>query len=77
MTWDKLKEMNLYDKVEDHLKSISENDSEAVESIITDTEKLQLFKYYMHKGLDTTMIGHSMGISKRQADVIKDMIGKL
>ena len=77
MPWTKLKEMELYDKLEDHLKAVSEKDTTAIEEIITDTEKLQALKEAIHEGLDNRLISEKLHISIDQVDVIKDMLGKL
>lgn len=77
MPWIKLKEMELYDKLENHLKAVSAKDSEVVESIVTDKESLETIKEAIHMGLDSARIAEEMDISPRQVDIIKDMLGKL
>lgn len=77
MSWEKLKEMNLFDKVENHLKSISEKDSKVVEDIITSPDNLKKFKECIHVGMDSSTIANRMCIGIEQVDIIKDMLGKL
>ena len=77
MPWIKLKEMELYDKLENHLKSVPEKDSTAVENIITDADKLQAVKEALHEGLDSRLISEKLHVSVDQVDIIKDMLGKL
>ncbi|WP_426348091.1 hypothetical protein ACPWSR_09980 [Alloiococcus sp. CFN-8] len=77
MPWTKLKEMELYDKLENHLKAVPEKDSAIVEDIITDTDKLQAVKEALHEGLDSRLISEKLHVSVDQVDIIKDMLGKL
>lgn len=77
MPWIKLKEMELYDKLENHLKAVSNKDSEAVEDIITDKENLEYIKEAIHMGLDNASIAEQMDMTPQQVDIIKDMLGKL
>ncbi len=77
MPWTKLKEMELYDKLENHLKSVPAKDSTAVENIITDADKLMAVKEGLHEGLDSRMLSEKLKISIDQVDIIKDMLGKL
>ncbi len=77
MSWERLKEMNLYSQLEDHLKSVPEKDSKAVEEIILDKDRLGTIKAYIHDGLDNRSISEEMKVSVDQVDIIKDMLGKL
>ena len=77
MVWDKIKEMNLYDKIGDDLKMINSKDSNAIESYITDTEKLLTIKECMHEGMDSRSIGEELGLTINQVDIIKELLGKL
>ncbi|WP_040214180.1 hypothetical protein [Clostridium polynesiense] len=77
MPWAKLKEMQLYDKLENHLKSVSNKDSKAVEDIITNKESLDSIKEAIHLGMDSRRIAEEMKLSLDQVDIIKDMLGKL
>ncbi len=77
MVWDKLKEMDLYDKVSDDLKMISSKDSSAVEKYVTDSQQLQFFKECLHRGMDSRMIGEHLGLTINQVDIIKELLGKL
>lgn len=77
MTWDRIKELNLDDKLKDSLKSISDKDSDAVENFIMDPDKLQMIKDLMHDGSDSRSIGDAVGLTVRQVDIIKELLGKL
>lgn len=77
MAWEKLKEMNLYDQLEDHLKVIPAKDSRKVEEIVTSTDNLQSFKDCIHAGMDPASIASSLNLSIDQVNVIKDILGKL
>lgn len=77
MTWDKIKDMNLYDKLKDEVKGVSQEDSNKVEEYITDIEKLQAFKDYIHQGYDSRSLGDALGLTVRQVDVIKELLGKI
>lgn len=77
MTWDKIKELNLYDKLIDDVKNISEKDSDKIECYITDPVKLQEFKNYIHQGYDSRTLGKELGLTVKQVDVIKELLGKL
>ncbi|MBU5592173.1 hypothetical protein KQI89_10410 [Clostridium sp. MSJ-4] len=77
MAWEKLKEMNLYDKLEDHLKTVPTKDTEKVEEIITSTEGLQKINKCIHEGMDPRTTGEAMNLSVDQVNIIKDILGKL
>ncbi|MEQ8153979.1 MAG: hypothetical protein ABRQ25_03655 [Clostridiaceae bacterium] len=77
MTWDIIKEMNLYDKIADDLKGISEEDSKRVEEYITNGEKLQVFKEYVHQGYDNRRLGEEFGLTTNQVSIIKELLGKI
>ncbi|SHK07183.1 hypothetical protein SAMN02745163_03153 [Clostridium cavendishii DSM 21758] len=77
MVWDKIKEMNLYDKISDDLKQISSHDSEVVERYITDTDGLKEIKSFMRQGWDSSRIGQQLGLTINQVDIIKELLGKL
>lgn len=77
MVWDKMKELNLDDKIEEHLKDVSQRDSNAVEGVITDSDMLQKVKELIHQGMDPRRIGEQLGLSVRQVNIVKDMLGKM
>lgn len=77
MTWDKIKELNLYDKLKDEVKGISETDSDKIEEYIMDTDKLQDFKDYIHQGYDSRTLGEELGLTVNQVNIIKNLLGKL
>lgn len=77
MSWDKITEMNLDDKLKGALLSLSEEDSKEIESIVTNKDKLLEFKEYIHEGYDIKNIGEKMGLTLRQTEAIKYMLGKL
>ena len=77
MSWDKIKEMNLYDKISSELKDISEDDSSRVEDYITSPEKLESFKWYIHEGYDSRSMGKILSLTVNQVDIIKELLGKL
>ena len=57
---------------------INSKDSNAIESYITDTEKLQTMKKKcMHEGMDSRSIGEELGLTINQVDIIKELLGKL
>ena len=77
MSWDKITEMNLDDKLKGDLLSLSEEDSKEIESVVTNKDKLLEFKEYIHEGYDIKNIGEKMGLTLRQTEAIKYMLGKL
>lgn len=77
MVWDKLKEMDLYDKISDDLKMITSKDSSAVEKYVTDSQQLQFFKECLHRGMDSRTIGEHLGLTINQVDIIKELLGKI
>ncbi|QAA30653.1 MULTISPECIES: hypothetical protein [Clostridium] len=77
MVWDKMRELNLDDKIEEHLKDVTQRDSNAVEEIVTDPELLMKVKEFIHAGMDPRTIGESLNLSVKQVNIIKDMLGKM
>lgn len=77
MSWDKIREMNLFDKLKDEVKNIPSVDSSKIEEYITDPEKLQTFKDYIHQGYDARSLGEEMGLTTNQVEIIKELLGKL
>ncbi|WP_286910378.1 MULTISPECIES: hypothetical protein [Clostridium] len=77
MSWDKIREMNLFDKLKDEVKNIPSVDSSKIEEYITDPEKLQTFKDYIHQGYDSRSLGEEMGLTTNQVEIIKELLGKL
>lgn len=77
MSWDKIREMNLFDKLKDEVKNIPNVDSSKIEEYITDPEKLQAFKDYIHQGYDSRSLGEEMGLTTNQVEIIKELLGKL
>lgn len=77
MSWDKIKEMNLFDKLKDEVKNIPSVDTDKIEEYIMDPEKLQSFKDYIHQGYDSRSLGEVMGLTVNQVEIIKDLLGKL
>lgn len=77
MSWDKIREMNLFDKLKDEVKNIPSVDSSKIEEYITDPEKLQTFKDYIHQGYDSRSLGEEIGLTTNQVEIIKELLGKL
>lgn len=77
MVWDRIKEMNLYDKISDDLKQINSHDSEVVERYITDPDGLKEIKSFMRQGWDSSRIGQQLGLTINQVDIIKELLGKI
>ena len=77
MSWDKITEMNLQDKLKEGLLSMSEEDTKAIESVITNKDKLMDFKGYIHEGYDIRNISNMTGLTMKQVEAVKYMLGKL